>query len=425
MEEKRLTPSTVDLIPDDGGGPSHQTWWDRVWQKVTNWFDNVSSGGIYDTKVDRTHYDRWWWSWHLISDASEIMGGFAGWAGRVYDYFQNWINPAREQLSEKVGRIQQVIREAPEGGFWGGVKDTFDTWGATFASFRSNTATFIYDRLPQWLKDAASLVNTWQTQISYFFTNLYTTVKDFLGRIWAWIYEHVPQDFKDIWNNAKTWWDWLKLRWDDFTRELDWFLDDPDLYIYSALPQWIKDLWDLWNRTWGWIYEHIPQDIKDIWNNAKTWWDWLSLRWDNFTRELDWFLDDPYLYLTSKLKVWIEGWRDYILGIVNDLFTQFAKEIILHLLDWMGYVAPPIEALDEMAFHSSSFTDMLDEWAKAWKELKETWVKEAMVMMKAFAAELRGEEEMDLLTPSETILQYWQMLTPEQIELIVSPPIKG
>ena len=99
--------------------------------------------------------------------------------------------------------------------------------------------------------------------------------------------------------------------------------------------------------------------------------------------------------------------------------------IILHLLDWMGYVAPPIEAINEMGPHFSSFTGMFEEWAKAWKERKEAWVKEAMAMMEAFAAELRGEEEMDLLTPSETILQYWQMLTPEQIQLIVSPPIKG
>jgi len=327
MEDKQLTPSSSDLIPIDGGGPSIEPWWQRVWRRVSNWFDNVSWGGIYDTRVDRSHYDRWWWSWHLISDPSEIMGQIGGWAGRVYDYFENWINPAHETFQDKFPRLAWNLRGANEGGIYDEVKDTYDRFKNTFSSFRDNPANFIYDRLPQWIKDLKSLWdNAWNwiydripqewkdawkylkehiTDITNFFTNLYTTIKDFLGRIWAWLWEHFEGWVKDI----------LTFLHDTWTKVKDFFTN-----LYTRVA-------DFLSRVWAWIYEHIPQELKDIWNNAKTWWDWLRPRWDKFTLELGKFLDDPYVYITTLLQAWIEGWRDYILGVVRDLFQTFEDHI--------------------------------------------------------------------------------------------------
>ena len=413
------------VIPPGDTAPPYEDLLGYVWKRVWSWFRGTAEGGIYETLVDVTHYARGWWTWHIVSDPSQIKDGLPGWASRVYDYFQNWPGHAHEWFEDKVGRLEWAFRPTGAGGIWQHLSDTFDRFKNSFAQFRDNPTAFINDRLPQWIKDlwhlwknawkwmydrfqqwfkdAVSLVNTWKTEISHFFTNLYTTIKDFLSHVWTWLWEHFQQWFKDAVELVHEW----RARINNFFANL-----------YTTIV-------DFLSRVWKWIYEHVPQTFKDIWSNASTWWDWLKNRWDDFTREIGAFIHDPFKYLTGKLQAWIEGWRDYIFGVVGDLLEQLIREVALYLLDWIGYIAPSLEDIDEMGPHFSSFTDMLEEWARAWRELKEAWVKEAMAMMEGFAAELRGEEVMELLTPSETIMQYWQMLTPDQIRLLVEPPIKG
>lgn len=375
------------------------------------------------------------WYWRIRDAVSTYWAQFwyvvVVWYGKAHRYFSEKVNQLEDVVVWWYGRIRAVI---------------YDYWTRLWQALTA-TWGFIWDHFYQGYKEIIDYTYSARVDIKDTFTRFKGEFAAFRDNPGQYIYDRIPLWIKQIWWNSLTWWDWLNRRWDDFTTQIGLFLDNPSQYIYDRIPQWAKDIWSNANTWWQWlqgrwdafttqvglfiddpagyIYDHIPEWIKQLWWNAQTWWDWLNLRWDDFTREIGYFIDDPYGYLTSKLQAWIEGWRDYIFGVIGDLLDQLTREIILYLLDWMGYVAPPIEALDEIGPHFSPFTDWLDEIAEAWKELKEAWVMEAMAMMEAFAAELKGEEEMKLLTPSEIIFQYWYMLTPEQIKLIVEPPIKG
>ncbi len=384
------------------------------------------------TRVNEV-FELWYWR---IRDAfenhwAEFWYVVIVWYGQAYRYFREKVNQLEDIVVGWYGRIRGAVYDRWDtlwqaltaswsfiwGNFFEGYRwiidytysarndiyDTFTRFKYEFQAFRTDPTKYIYDRLPQGVKDLWGYFAPIWSKVTNFFTNLYTTIADFLSRIWSWLWEHFDQWVRDI-----LW--WLNYWWGRVT---DFFVN---LYYQVA---------DFLSRAWSWIYDHIPQVFKDAWNFLIEFLGRLKALVISFWEHLIAFLQDPFGYITRLLQAWIEGWRAYIFGVIGDLLDQLQREIILHILDWMGYVAPPIEAIDEMGPHFSSFTDMFKEWANAWKERKEAWVKEAMVMMEAFAAELRGEEEMDLLTPSETILQYWQMLTPEQIRLIVEPPIKG
>jgi len=377
----------------------------------------------------------WWWQykiWPIFhTNFSKLWNVVVDWWGAAYQFFKNnltklenvvitWYGQARQAFDRRWTLLWQAL-SATWGFIWDhffegyksiidyvysarvAIIDTYTRFKWAFAEFRDNPKQFIWDRLPRWATDLWTTLYELRLKIQDFFTNLYTTIADFLSRVWSWLYEHFAQWVK----NALELVDRFKLRIGDFFSEL---------YLQAR---------DFLSRVWGFIWDHIPQEFKNIWSNAKTWWDWLKRRWDDFTREVGAFIDDPYGYLTAKLQAWIEGWSAYIFGVIGDLLDQLVREVILYVLDWMGFVAPPIEVLDEETDYFSPLTVWLEEGARAWRELKEAWVLEAMKMMEDLAAELRGEEEMVPKRPSQIFWENWWLLPDDVRDLINMPPIKG
>lgn len=194
-------------------------------------------------------------------------------------------------------------------------------------------------------------------------------------------------------------------------------LGDWGFQFYANLSEW-DFIFRVWGEDWNATFH---ANLRD--------WEFSFRTWQS-DREFDWgvWLEDRH----QELIEFLYGEEGVVTGAINELkewveelLDKLIREVILYLMDWMGYVAPSVEELDDMAPHFSPFTDYLDAVAYEWRELKGVWAQDALATMEAFAAELRGEEEMELPTPSEIIFQYWQMLDIDTIRLILEPPIKG
>lgn len=310
-----------------------------------------------------------------------------------------------------------------------------DAWNFMRDTISNAWGWFLYFRTTDWNRWLVTLLNAWGNWLVERLNSFSAWLAARLNSWSIWLVERLTQ--WNVWlvSLLNSWGNWI------FARVTEWYVWL--VYLTNEWRSWLSARLSAFNtwlidrlNSWGnWLVDKLNRFNAWLIDRLNSWGNWLVDRLNGFSAWLldrlnDWgaWLEDRH----RELLAFLYGEAGVVTGAINELkewvkglFTIFANEIILHLLDWMSYVAPPIEAIDEMGPHFSSFTDTLVEWARAWKELKEDWVKEAVAMMEAFAAELRGEEEMDLLTPSETILQYWQMLTPEQIKLIVEPPIKG
>lgn len=377
-----------------------ETWWNKIrgtfdtyYQRLYRWlhYYYFQAHVFLDLHVDRLTrlFIDWWEHVFLLV--------FAFW-GYVYTVAtEPWLfvwNTSWEGFKDIIKFIHDVKEK---------IQDFFVNLYASVVDLLTNTWDWIWGNLRGWVQDALALVRGWYTEIVDFFVNLYHQVADFLSRAWGWIWEHLPEPIREILTFLEETWEKVK----------DFFVN-----LYARIS-------DFLGRVWEWIWERVPQLLRNAWSLITDYFDSLVFLLVDGFLELMKFLVDPFGYITALLEAWITGWRDYIFGVVGDLLDQLIREVILHLMDWMGFVAPPIEVLDEEVDYFSPLTDFLEEGATAWRELKEGWVLSAMEMMEDLAAELRGEEEMVPKRPSQIFWENWWLLPDDIRDLISQPPIKG
>lgn len=362
MKEDSLYTPEEAVIPEGDTAPPYQNLIDYVWKRVWSWFHGTAEGGIYETLVDVTHYARGWWTWHMISDPHEISGGLPGWANHVYDYFENWPDRAWEWFEEKRNRLEWTFRPTAAGGIWQHLSDTYDRFRDSFASFRNNPTGYVKDRAKETWPDIGQILTD---PVGYIRSKLGWTTKDWnefwanpfhwvvrkLGGnvtfwdyfikepLWyisqvikAWIEEHIPW-YDDLIGYIMEAVGWVRSKW-------DWFWRDPFAFIIAQAG----------GNTWWWkyfvadplsyinlyIYGYLRANYPALFQIYT----WLTTRWDDLTREIGSFIANPYGYLTKKLQAWIEGWRDYILGVVGDLFASFQTDITTGLVNLTIRVLP-------------------------------------------------------------------------------------
>jgi hypothetical protein len=332
-------------------------WLIARWQRVNEVFE------LWYWRIRDAFENHWAEFWYVV-----IV-----WYGQAYRYFREKVNQLEDVVVGWYGRIRGAIYDRWDtlwqaltaswnfiwGNFYQGYKniidytysarldiiDTFTRFKYEFQAFRTNPGQYIYERLPQGVKDLWGYFAPIWSKVTDFFTNLYTKVADLFSRAWSWLWEHFETWVRDILTFLQSVW----------TKVKDFFTN---LYVRVA---------DFLSRVWSWIYEHIPQIFKDAWNFiVDNWGKLLDLFVDAWPKFVE-FLHHPFTYITNLLQAWIEGWRDYIFGVVSDLFQGFQSSITDGLVR-LTINLLPLRPIDPIPSYGYTDLDTLIEGMRWWLE---------------------------------------------------------
>ena len=297
----------------------------------------------------------WLVDW-LIARWQRVNEVFETWYWRIRDAFENhwaefwyvvvvWYGQAYRYFREKVNQLEDVVV-----GWYGRIRGAiYDNWGILWQALTASWS-YIWDHFYQGYKSIIDYTYSARADIQDTFTRFKYEFQAFRINPSQYIRDKIVErwpNFELFFADPST---YIKNkiieRWPNFEA----IITDPVEYIVLKIG-WVRSKWDwFWRNPFGFI---IAQVGGNTW-----WWElfvanplsyinlyiygylraeypalftiyvWLTTKWDAFTKEVGKFLANPYLYITRLLQAWIEGWRDYILGVVASLFDDFNWDII-------------------------------------------------------------------------------------------------
>mgnify|MGYP000123677313 FL=1 len=377
--------SGITQLPDIIGGllGNLQAWLGGALEGVCNWIVEQlgkvteTLGGALKALGDALSGLQAWLS-DSLSGLQEAMGSalasISDWIGeatkRLQDLgatFQGFVN-AIANLPNMLGAVFGNIFK-PIADFLGSIASAIQNFFAdpigTLSKAFQNLAKWLWDLLPDWLKDAIEgLKQAWDN----FVKGLQDFLKDPLGFIqrgFSWLADQ-------IWKLLP---DWLKgaiqgmqQAWDAFVKGLQDFLKDPLGFIqkgfswlageiWKLLPDWLKGalesikgffegVWkaiqDFVKDPWGsiqrafealgkWIWDQLPEPAKKVIEKIR---DWIVGAWDFLYKLFTEYLPSALNWAWNELQALFKNPLEYIWGKV----TGFVKWLAEKLSDLWGVI---------------------------------------------------------------------------------------